>query len=499
MNPRPQLIVTLPARTAAEARAQSSEASAAGADLVEVRLDRWSAEERRRIGELFPMALPALATYRSLEEGGEAADPPGARAAALVSFAGFPFELIDLEMARDAVPAQAPVDHPPRWVGSRHLAETASVDEIEGAVRRPSGEYRWTKIVLPASVSRFVNELVPRLADWVGPRTAVFTTGASGPLARTWARELGEPVVFASLPIGEVRDSRIPVEPSQVPVDQLHRSWSAPEGRRLAVVGHPIGHSLSPAIHAGWLSSEGRAASFVALDVVDGAEFRLLLGATRVGRGDGWSVTSPWKPLAAEVATRRSEAVRATGVANTLTFRAGGTEADLTDALAVERRVLELIGAGRWDGKEALVLGTGGAARAAVFALAPGRRNILLLGRRPEAVDRLSRDVGGRPAVEADRHPVGLLVHATTFGRSGSGVLAPDIAGWVGAGTTVLDFVYDPVDRSLRGLAEAAGASYEDGRRLLVYQAAEAHRIWWGDRPSDELVGSALRRVGCAE
>jgi shikimate 5-dehydrogenase/3-dehydroquinate dehydratase len=499
MNAPPRLIVTLPARTVTDARSQASEAASAGADMVEVRLDRWSAQERERIGELFPLALPALATYRSREEGGEAADPPEARASALAHIAGFPFALVDLELARDPPPVRPVGDPPNRWMGSRHFAEGTSLEEIEATLRPPDPSFEWIKIVLPASISRFLREFLPRLSGWVGPKTAVFTTGASGPLARTWARELGEPVVFASLPDSGGPDRTAPVEPSQVPVDQLHRSWAVGEGRRFAVLGHPIAHSLSPAIHAGWLASEGRAASFVALDVLDEAEFRLLAASSSLGRGDGWSVTAPWKPLAAKLASHPSPAVRATGVANTLTFRAGRTEAELTDAAAVQRRALELVVAGRWDGKETLVFGTGGAARAAVFALAAHQRSVWLLGRRPEAVERLSRSVGGRPGVVADRHPVGLMVHATTLGRSGSGPLEPSLAGWVGPGTVVLDFVYSAADPSLRLTVEAAGASYEDGRRLLVYQAAEAHRIWWGSPPNPEAIDFALRRVGCAE
>jgi shikimate 5-dehydrogenase/3-dehydroquinate dehydratase len=497
MNPRPRLVVTLPARSIPMARAQAAEAAKAGADLIEIRLDRWPEEERRRLGQLFPTPVPAIATIRSRTEGGEGPNAPAQRAGLLAEATGFPFAHVDFELARDRPIPTTGGSSPSRWIGSRHFPVETSLDVLDQTVARSAVEYGFVKVVVPASISRFLNELLPSMARWVNPRTAVFTTGASGPLGRIWARHLGQPMVFAALPDAIRPSEQGPVEVSQVPVDQLHRSWSGGEDRRFAVVGAPISHSLSPAIHAGWLASERRPATFVALDVVTEPELVALSRPSPDLAWAGWSVTAPWKAAAAKLAGRRSEAVQATGVANTLTFDARGISADLTDATAVRRRALELVGEGTWDGAEALVIGTGGSARAAVFALGPGRRVVRLLGRRPEAVAAVARDVGGRPADLADPHPVGLIVNATTVGRAGSGVLEPGLSGWVGPGTTLLDFVYAAEEPGLRQACEAQGGRYEDGRRLLVYQAADAHGLWWGESPNDEALAAALRRVGC--
>ncbi|MCI4324439.1 MAG: type I 3-dehydroquinate dehydratase [Thermoplasmata archaeon] len=498
MNPRPRLIVTLPARTVAEVRSQRGVAVHAGADVLEVRVDRWTSEQRSRVGQLFPSPVPLLATLRSQAEGGEGPNDPTERATWIEQVAGHPFAWIDLELERDPPPTPGHAGTPPRWVGSRHFPAETPLPVLEDSIRASPERFAFTKFVVPASVERYYREIRPRLPEWVGPRTTVFTTGPSGPLGRLWARELGQPVVFASLPLDDVASTGPPVEPAQVPVDQLHRSWAVEPGRKFAVVGHPIAHSLSPTIHAGWLATERRAASFVDVDVASAEELRLLADPATGERWDGWSVTAPWKSLLPGIADHCSDSVVATGVANTAAFGEQGTSVDLTDAEAVRRRSLELVGEGAWDGTEALVLGTGGSARAALYALAPKRRTVHLLGRRAEAVERLSKELGGRPANPRDRHAVGLVVHATTFGRAGSGPLALDVDGWVGPGTTVLDFVYAPEDSTLRRRAESLGARYEDGRRLLVYQAADAHRIWWGEAPSEAAVASALRRVGCA-
>ncbi|MCI4321138.1 MAG: type I 3-dehydroquinate dehydratase [Thermoplasmata archaeon] len=494
MSALPRLVVSLPGRTLDETRRHIALAASAGADAAEVRLDRWPAMERERLRELFPAQLPLLATFRSRAEGGEGPDDPTERGETLERLFGLPFELVDVELARDRVPVARTGG--PEALGSRHLPDSISVGEIGHLVEsRPEG-CRRLKLVLASTVDRFLSDLLPNLPRWVGPDTAVFTTGASGPLTRVWARELGEPWVFSCLPLGE--ESAPPVETSQVPVDQLRRSWSAAPGRRFAIVGAPVGHSLSPAVHAVWLAAEGRAASYVPVELRDKSTFAAMVSLGRRGWWDGWSVTHPWKEAAAQLADERTEASRATGVANTLMFHNGRVRADETDVGAIARRAKELEAERRWDGEEVVVVGTGGAARAAVFALAPSRRRVWVLGRRATSARELVAALGGVVATARDAHPTELVVHATTIGRGPRRDLDVPLAGWIGPGTTVLDFVYAQDDHQVRDLCRRSGAEYEDGRRLLVYQAAGAHRIWWGTAPSPSAIDAALRRVGCA-
>ncbi len=492
MTGLPALVVSVPARNVAEARVDISTAAAAGADLVEIRFDRWSETARASAGQLFPAPVPLVATFRSTDEGGEGPTDPLPRRQWVERVARLPFAYVDLELARDVVDG-SPVEGD-RAIGSCHFPDGTPVDAVAAFLARAPASCRFVKAVVPLTVGQFVRDLLPRYAGWTGDGRVVTTTGPSGPLSRLWARELGQPLVFASLPI---KGGGTPVEPSQVPVDQLRRMWASDRPRQFAVVGHPVGHSLSPRIHAGWLAAEGRGAAFVALDLSDEGEFAEMVNLGRSGRWAGWSVTHPWKEAAARAADHASEVVRRTGAANTLTFRDGELRADLTDAAAVRRRADELHETGRWDGREALIVGTGGAARAAAFALRSGTTEVLLLGRRADRVAAVSRDAGGRPVDPADARPVGLVVHATTVGREGQGPLSPSLAGWLNSTTTLLDFVYSAVDLEVSRACERVGARYEDGRRLLVYQAADAHRLWWGEPPRSETFAEALQRVGC--
>ncbi|MCI4327236.1 MAG: type I 3-dehydroquinate dehydratase [Thermoplasmata archaeon] len=492
MTGLPRLIVTLPARSLAEAHRQRAAAHAAGADLAEVRFDRWPESERSKAAGLFPTPLPLVATLRSSAEGGEGPVDRAQRRGWIDQMRALPFAMIDLELERDSVEGWPPGG--PGVLGSRHFSERSSVDAIETFLGHAPAGCALVKAVVPSTVGRFVRDLLPRYPSWVGVRSIVLTTGPSGPLARLWAPELGQPVVFAALPDGA---STPPVDPAQIPADQLRRLWAGARPRCLAVVGSPVAHSLSPAIHGVWLADEGRAGAFVAIDVTTRTEFEQMLDLGRAGKWWGWSVTHPWKGLAAAVADEKTDAVLRTRVANTLTFRRGQIFADLTDASALARRTTELSSEGRWDRREALVVGTGGAARAAVLALATGGSEVRILGRDGDAVDRVASEVGGVAADERDRHAVGLVVHGTTVGRGDSGPLEPGLDGWIGPGSTVLDFVYAARDPQIPSACDRAGARYEDGRRLLVYQAADAHRIWWGSPPRAAAIRDALGRVGC--
>jgi shikimate dehydrogenase len=489
----PRLVVSLPARSLAEARHQRAAAHAAGADLAEVRFDRWPESERSSAPALFPTPLPLIATLRSSSEGGEGPDDPRIRRAWIDRMRALPFAFIDHELARDAIEGEP--RGTPGILGSRHFTEPVSIDEVERVVGAAPLECALVKVVAPATVGGFVRDFLPRYPSWAFGHSAVLTTGPSGPLARLWAPELRQPVVFAALPSDSTTS---PVEAAQIPVDQLRRLWAGARPRRLAVVGAPVAHSLSPAIHGVWLRDESRAGAFVAVELANRAELDQMVELGRAGRWWGWSVTHPWKRVAAAVADEKTEAVLRTGVANTLTFRHGRLAADLTDAGAILRRTSELTAEGRWEGHEVLVVGTGGAARASVFALGSGGATVRILGRDRSAVDRATREVGGSATSVRDRHPVELVVHATTVGRGDTGPLDPPLDGWIGPRSTVLDFVYSAVDPQVQSACDRVGARYEDGRRLLVYQAVEAHRIWWGAPPREPAIREALGRVGCA-
>ncbi|MGI0154746.1 MAG: type I 3-dehydroquinate dehydratase, partial [Thermoplasmata archaeon] len=133
----PQIVVTLPGRTVGEVKLQAEAALRAGADLAEVRFDRWTAEERAGAAAIFPAPLPLVATLRSTAEGGEGADDPYERLREVEGLVALPFRWIDVEEARDDPLARRllGVSSLGRIV-STHLPNGASTSELEPILAR---------------------------------------------------------------------------------------------------------------------------------------------------------------------------------------------------------------------------------------------------------------------------------------------------------------------------------------------------------------------------
>lgn len=354
------------------------------------------------------------------------------------------------------------------------------------------------KVVLPCSVGRLFEELLPGLMPLDTFAPYVFhTTGSSGPILRAWARRLGMFAVYAALPEAPDRTAP-PVESSQIPADQL-RSYLQPgsEGSLFAVVGHPIAHSQSPAIHSFWLRREGRRGLYVALDIETAEELAASLGPLASGGFLGLNVTHPWKQVALSLASRAGPAAEAAACANTLTFDPDGVAAENTDVAAVRRRLLELRTAGVWDETPVLVLGAGGAARSVLAAVRSVGGTGIVTARRHRVAQEIAREYGASAEDGRSIKPARVVFHATPAGREGAPQLELPWEQAIGASTHVVDFVYQPIHPFLRKGAEARGATYEDGSRLLVYQAAESYGMWWGSPPSEELQVAALKEVMC--
>ena len=493
---RPLIVVTLPARRLSEVAAEIREAADAGADAAELRADRLPREEIDGVGRLFPAPLPLVATYRSKAEGGEGDDEPERRRTVLRALAAHPFRWIDLEIARDtdAAAELPPADRlgrifschvdrggEPAWSGP-----LGALESVEGI----------GKLVVRASVTEALGPLRVH-AERVGAEVVVLTTGASGPLFRAWSRRFGFPLVYAAPAAGG--SSGGAVEPSQIPVDRLRPFLDADgEAPLFALCGRPVAHSLSPRIHATWMREEGRTGLYVLLEIADDREFLDALGPLADGGFRGVNVTHPFKAVAAEAASELGAGARACGVANCLTFRGGEIVAENTDLLAILRRLGELRAAGRWDGREVVVVGAGGAARATLAAARELGAAATVRARRAEAAHELARAFGARDAPAERPTPGALVVHATDVGRSPGATLDVPLAPLLTSRTHVLDWVYTPASSVVRDAARAASASYEDGWRLLVYQAAAAYEIWWGRPPPESSVDRLASEGPCA-
>jgi shikimate dehydrogenase len=265
---------------------------------------------------------------------------------------------------------------------------------------------------------------------------------------------------------------------------------------RLAVLGHPVAHSRSPAMQNAALAALGLGEewSYEAIDVAPEEFERRLRGLPTEGFG-GVNVTVPHKQLALALADERSEVALKVGAANTLVFAGDAIEAYNTDAPGL---IAALPGSPR--GKSALVLGAGGAARAAVWALRDAGATVDIWNRTHAKAETVHLDLGGLPAMaqaeevgepvlEPDQTDYELIVNTTSVGLHGedpfdSLPLDPDGFGE----QVVVDMVYGNEPSTLLAVAEAAGATVVDGLEILVRQGALSLQIWTGrDAPLDVM------------
>jgi shikimate dehydrogenase len=291
-----------------------------------------------------------------------------------------------------------------------------------------------------------------------------------------------------------------------------------------ALLGHPVGHSVSPAIHGAAYRALGAPHRYEVRDCPTPEHVLTQVEQLRAGVLAGLNVTVPYKRLALELSDRADASASATGVANVLSRGADGSiTASNTDAGALADEIAALHAAPR----SAAVIGAGGAAQAAVVAC---RR----LGLTRVAVSsrgwRLSEPrqgwkhaatfeaLGAAPCAwpehAGDRRPevlshfllgADVIVQATSAGMRGAGP-GEEVSAWVPwrelpAGALAIDVVYNPARTPFLAAAEAAGVQHRGGLGMLVRQAALALEIWlsssssWRPLELAELSAAAERAL----
>jgi shikimate dehydrogenase len=260
--------------------------------------------------------------------------------------------------------------------------------------------------------------------------------------------------------------------------------------RRLGVLGWPVAHSRSPAMHRAALAAIGRTdLTYQRLPVPPEAfaeTVRALPGAGFVGA----NVTIPHKEAALALATEASEAAEAIGAANTLSFPGGGRiVAENTDAPGL------LAALGMPAPRSALVLGAGGSARAAAYALKGAGADVAVWNRTPERARLLAADLGVT-AVPGAAPPAEALVNCTAAGLADPATTfkeLPVTADVLGEYAVVVDLVYRDGGTELLRAARRAGCRVVDGLEVLVHQGALSFEIWTGARAPLDVMRRAAR------
>ncbi|MDZ7705659.1 MAG: shikimate dehydrogenase [Trueperaceae bacterium] len=285
----------------------------------------------------------------------------------------------------------------------------------------------------------------------------------------------------------------------------------AADTKKVYLLAHPAGHSVSPAMHNAAFERLGIDAHYQALDV-PADRLAATVESLRSAAVLGANVTVPHKLAVMPLLDSLSDAARSVGAVNTIVNRDGELHGDNTDAAGFTRALVDDAGVSL-RGKKAVMLGAGGAARAVAYALlTAGVARLDVYNRTRERAEQLAgmfAHIGTiDPLLDDNLHDTvrgaDLLVNTTTVGM---GHVRNDLQEGDGASPLplhslpqrgfVCDIIYRPRKTKLLKDAEAQGLATQNGLAMLVYQGAESFRRWTGrDAPIEVMMEAADRGLG---
>ena len=490
-----KVAAVIAAGSAQEAERQAQAALKKGADLVELRLD---AIQRVGVGDAKRLARSvgahAIATLRTREQGGLGGPEGNARHSLLQELCRLGFRYVDVELEADAahvdVYGKAASKHHQDILVSHHFDRPVEVADAADALEACMGLGDVGKVAFPVAdvdhAAQFVE--LARNQGLQSRRFVLIGMGTAGMLTRALAEPVGQEIQYASL--GR------PVAEGQFSLETATRiRGKAP--MVLGIVGHPLGHSLSPAFHEAALESLHLPAVYLPFDV-DAHGLETLLSAPERLNLRGFNVTSPHKEAVAEAMDELDGDADALGAANTVVFQEGWAKGHNTDVFGfrVSLRSLGL----RMGGHKALVLGAGGAAKAVVHVLLREGASVAVANRTPRRAEALAEAFDETVEVlETEDLPASgpwdLLVNATSVGTKGLDASLPAPASVIGKAKFVYDVVYNPAETPLLQEARRLRIPSTSGLEMLLQQGAKSFELWTGRAAPYDVMKRAAREA----
>jgi 3-dehydroquinate dehydratase/shikimate dehydrogenase len=475
---KPQLCVTVTASTMAELRRRRDEV--VHADMVELRLD--TVRDPDVAGALVGRGLPAIVTCRPTWEGGEFKGSEDERRRILSQALASDAEYVDVEWRAGFTDLLA-ASGGRRVVLSMHDFSGIPEDLVERAqAMRATG----AEVIKLAVATKRLSDCLPLLdlgAQIGGRGTVLIGMGECGLATRVLARKFGSNWMYAGgqRHVGQVTQADL----------EGYRFRAVNDSTAIyGLVGSPIGHSVSPAMHNAAFAADDINAVYLPFPAVDVDDFMTFARAIELR---GASVTIPFK---VELFDRMDEVyavARRIGAINTIRVAGGKWVGGNTDASGFLTPLKDRV---PLRGTRAAVLGAGGSARAVVAALTASQAHVTVHARDLRRAETLAA------AASCDSAPMppeagswDLLVNCTPVGMHPRVDETP-IDEALLTGRCVYDLVYNPTSTRLLREAKAAGCQTIGGLEMLVAQATEQYEWWTGRRPATGIMReAALRRL----
>lgn len=459
------------------------------ADAVELRVDGVPGPDLARLRDAGRrLGKPLILTCRHAGEGGAFAGSEDERLSILNRAVELGFDYVDFEIAQLSSP---PPRKASKLILSHHDFEGIPEDAeriVERALALGADVVKLAARVTSLSGSLRLGEAGAR-ARAEGKLYAAVPLGPSGASGRILAGRLGSALAYAA-----VRGGRA-TGPGQLPLDQLIDLYRFPrldgETEIYGIVGARANGSLSPAMHNRWFDRLGRNAVYVPFEESDLESF---VGAARRLGLRGLSVTIPFKEAILPYLDELDPVARAIGAVNTVSAEGGRWKGYNTDRDGVLEPLLRF----ELRGRRAVVVGAGGAARAAVHALLSREASTIVVARNEARASDLARAFGCQsgPLSRLAGERWDVLVNATPVESEGQPD-SPFALSDPPEGAVVLDMVTSPEETPLLRWARERGAAAISGLAMLAAQGAHQALLWTGVKPeADDFLRDARSGAG---
>jgi len=268
----------------------------------------------------------------------------------------------------------------------------------------------------------------------------------------------------------------------------------------VGLIGHPVEHSFSPIMHNAAFKDKGLNYIYVAFDVLPENLKYVIDGAKALGIV-GFNVTIPHKIEIMKYLDEIDEDAQLIGAVNTIKIEDGKAIGYNTDGIGARKALEEEIG--KVKGKNIVIYGAGGAARAVAFELAKDN-NIIIANRTVEKAEKLAKEIAEKlnkkfgeevkfSGLDVDLNGIDIIINATPIGMYPNVDVEPIVkAENMRGDMVVMDLIYNPLETVLLKEAKKVNAKTINGLGMLIYQGAVAFKIWTGVEPNIDVMKNAI-------